>query len=354
MEANTDGQRDVGGTTTNDRTGTRKLVWSPGVKRAGGAACQLDENQDVSLKQNTTMIAAKLRVRTLSTANSAEEDGSVGLRGFYGHQDRDKHVAKHFSMIRRGKKSEAINGTKRCMVAILSEARNLEKLDAVWEKEDLPALMRERWRGMPTKVKVGSGYQEQMDKLHADRYTDAEHIIYVDTGTVVIIDVTREQWFDDVDKPKLCHRRVVKCGEQCGMLMQNSIKLMLREGERLDHEVMNLGEDLTRFLFPDLHLTLEDVTNAVWNKFTASILAEGTPGWCEPTERSSFTDANAMGAMMWREFRDRDHWIDIESSKFDTMVRSIRTWSGKDDEVKRQEAKRRFEYFRNFSTVQRT
>ena len=157
---------------------------SPVVKRAGGAACQLDEDQDVSLKQNTTMIAARLRVRTLSTANNAEEDGSVGLRGFDGHQDRDKHVAKHFCVIRRGRKSEPINGTKRCIDAILSEARNLENLDAVWEKEDLPALMSERWRVMPTKVKVGSGHQEQMDKLHAYRYTDAEHIIHVDTDTV--------------------------------------------------------------------------------------------------------------------------------------------------------------------------
>ena len=190
-------------------------------KRAGGAACQLDENQDVLLKQNTTIIAAKLRVRTLSTA-----DGSVGLRGFSGHQDRDKHVSKHFSMIRRGKKSEAIDGTKRCIDAILSEARNLENLDAVWE-EDLPALMRERWRVMPTKVKVGSGHQEQMDKLHAYRYTDAEHIIYVDTDTVVILDVTQEKCLDDVDKPKLCHWRVVKCGEQCGMLtvFENQVKI---------------------------------------------------------------------------------------------------------------------------------
>ena len=101
-------------------------------------------------------------------------------------------TTKHFSMIRRGKKSEAINGTKRCIDAILSETRNLEKLDAVWEKEDLPALMCVRWRVMRTKVKVGSGHQEQMDRLHADRYTAAEHIIYVDTDTVVILDVTQE------------------------------------------------------------------------------------------------------------------------------------------------------------------
>ena len=43
MKVNTDSQRDVGGITTNDQTGRRKIVWSPVVKRAGGVSCQLDE-----------------------------------------------------------------------------------------------------------------------------------------------------------------------------------------------------------------------------------------------------------------------------------------------------------------------
>ena len=53
-----------------------------------------------------------------------------------------------------------------------------------------------------------------------------------------------------------------------------------------------------------------------------------------------------MGAMMWRELRDRAHWIEIAPSKFDTMVRFIRTWSGKEDEEERKEDKRRFVWFR--------
>ena len=40
---------------------------------------------------------------------------------------------------------------------------------------------------------------------------------------------------------------------------------------------------------------------------------------------------------MWREMRDRAHWLDIASSEFDDMVHFIRTWSREEDEAKREE-----------------
>ena len=49
---------------------------------------------------------------------------------------------------------------------------------------------------------------------------------------------------------------------------------------------------------------------------------------------------------MWREMLHRAHWIDIASSEFDGMVRFFRTWSREEDEAKREEDKRCFEYFR--------
>ena len=61
-----------------------------------------------------------------------------------------------------------------------------------------------------------------------------------------------------------------------------------------------------------------------------------------------FTDFNAMGAVMWRDFHDRVHWIDITLSEFDTMILYFQSWSGKEDEAKRKEDKRRFERVRKF------
>ena len=193
------------------------------------------------------------------------------------------------------------------------------------------------------------GYEEQMlDKLHTDLHTDPDHIIYFNTDTLLMFDMTRKQLLDDVGELKLCHRSVAECGEQCEMFMQSHAKLMLGEGKRLDDEFMNLGDTFPHYLYPHLRLTVEEFKGAVWKNVTASTIAGGTPGRWKRAEWSSFTDFNAMGVLMWRDFHDRVHWIDIELSEFDTMIRYNQSWSGKEDEAKRDEVKRRFECFRKF------
>ena len=72
--------------TTNDQTGTRKLVRNTVVETNGGASRQLDENQwqtmDVSLSQNATATATE---QTQLTTNSVESCSS-GLTNVAGHQ----------------------------------------------------------------------------------------------------------------------------------------------------------------------------------------------------------------------------------------------------------------------------
>ena len=154
---------DVRGNATNDQTGTRKLVPNPVVERDGEASDQLDENQvqptDVSLNQNATRTVSKQRAGTQWTTSNVE-NWTGGLWNVVGHQaergesmlsmetikfsastiadvsyqfqhyigklgDGNEHVAKHFGVIRRKKKSESIDGTKRRMAAVLIEAGNL-------------------------------------------------------------------------------------------------------------------------------------------------------------------------------------------------------------------------------------
>ena len=114
---------------------------------------------DVSLDQQDTAIATKQRAGTQLTTNNVEI-GIGDLRSVAGHQaeradsmfpveamkysantiadvgykdehyteklwDRDKCVAKHFSVIRRVKKSEAIDGTHVRMAAIPPEKGDL-------------------------------------------------------------------------------------------------------------------------------------------------------------------------------------------------------------------------------------
>ena len=77
MEANTDGQRDVKGNTTDGQTSTRKLVRNPVVARAGGAAPQPDVSQarpmDVSLDQKATTTDTEQRAVTQLTWNNVEK-----------------------------------------------------------------------------------------------------------------------------------------------------------------------------------------------------------------------------------------------------------------------------------------
>jgi len=223
-----------------------------------------------------------------------------------------------------------------------------EKLDAIWSREQFPAQLRQRLQVIPSKVKVvNGGYQEQMlDKLHADLYSDAEHLLYLDTDTVLVRDLTREQLFDDAGQPYLCYRSVAKCGEQCEMWMQGHVKLMLGEGEMLDHEFMCLGEAFPRYLYAHVRVKVEEHKGAEWHNFTSNARAGGASPWAEPDGVGGFTEFNAMGAAMWRDFHDKVHWLNTDTKELGMMARPLQTWSWEKDEAKRELAKRRFECIR--------
>jgi len=223
-----------------------------------------------------------------------------------------------------------------------------EKLDAVWQKEQFPEPLRPRWQVMPSKVKVvGDGYQEQMlDKLHSDLYSDAKHFLYLDTDTVLVRDLTREQLFDDAGQPYLCYRSVAKCGKDCEMWMQEHVKPMLGEGEMLDHEFMCLGEAFPRYLYAHLRSTVEEWKGAEWQKFTSTARASGASPWAEPYNVGGFTEFNTMGALMWRDFHEQAHWLDTDTKDLGMMARPLQTWSWEEDEAKRASAKRRFQCIR--------
>jgi len=222
------------------------------------------------------------------------------------------------------------------------------KLDAVWQKEQFPTRLRERWQVKPSKVKVvGDGYQEQMlDKLHSDLYSDAKHFIYLDTDTVLVRDLTRQQLFNDVGQPYLCHRSVAKCGKDCEMWMQEHVKPMLGEGEMLEHEFMCLGEAFPRYLYAHIRFAVEEHKGEEWSNFTSNARASGASPWVEPGGVGGFTEFNAMGAVMWRDFHEQPHWLDTDTKDLDMMARPLQTWSWEEDEAKREAAKRRFECIR--------
>jgi len=223
-----------------------------------------------------------------------------------------------------------------------------EKIDALWNKEQFPGPLRQRWQVMPSKVKVvGDGYQEQMlDKLHADLYSDAQHFVYLDTDTALVSDLRREQLFDDGGKPYLCYRSASKCGEQCERWMQLHVKLMIGEGEMLDHEFMCLGEAFPRYLYPHLRVAVVEHKSVEWLSFTTQARTGGASPWSEPGGEGGFTEFNTMGAVMWRDFHDRAHWLNADMGESWIAPRYLQTWSWEKDDQKRDAAKRLFECVR--------
>ena len=112
-----------------------------------------------------------------------------------------------------------------------------------------------------------------LDKLHADLYSDAEHFLFLDTDTVLVRDLTREQLFNDVGQPYLCHRSVAKCGKDCEMWMQEHVKPMVGGG---------LGEAFPRYLFAHVRFVVEEHKGAEWHNFIVNARAGGASPWADP------------------------------------------------------------------------
>eukprot|EP00450_Noctiluca_scintillans_P000831 CAMPEP_0194488972 /NCGR_PEP_ID=MMETSP0253-20130528/8701_1 /TAXON_ID=2966 /ORGANISM="Noctiluca scintillans" /LENGTH=208 /DNA_ID=CAMNT_0039329395 /DNA_START=234 /DNA_END=856 /DNA_ORIENTATION=- len=180
-------------------------------------------------------------------------------------------------------------------------------LDHVWKGRDLEESLRERFKVLSSNISIpGNGEQEQMlDKIHADHYTDAETIVFVDTDTVLALDLTRDQLFDSEGKPYLCYRSVGECAPYCGHWMQNFVKPMLGEGDGLNYEFMcRLGQAYRSDLFPKLRERVQTLKGDEWTNFVSSALNGGASPWSEGDGSGGFTEFNALGALLWQEHHD--------------------------------------------------
>eukprot|EP00450_Noctiluca_scintillans_P015838 CAMPEP_0194512910 /NCGR_PEP_ID=MMETSP0253-20130528/45059_1 /TAXON_ID=2966 /ORGANISM="Noctiluca scintillans" /LENGTH=324 /DNA_ID=CAMNT_0039356419 /DNA_START=124 /DNA_END=1098 /DNA_ORIENTATION=- len=226
-----------------------------------------------------------------------------------------------------------------------------DKINSVWTQQGLPSALRSRWKVLPSTTHVlGSGYQEQMlDKMHADLYSDAEHFVFLDTDTVLVRDLQRDQLFDDRGRPRMCFRSVAKCGSSCEMWMQEHVKRMIGDGEMLDHEYMCLGQAYPRFLFAHLRYTVAETKGNDWRHFVKTAREEGgATQWVEADGAGGFTEFNAMGAVLWRDFHDEAQWMDLDAGNMNLMAHPLQTWSWEENKGKRESAKKVFDCLRKY------
>ena len=216
-------------------------------------------------------------------------------------------------------------------------------LDDIFQNRSLPQSLRSRFLVMQSKIKTLKGYEEQMlDKMHADLYTDAQYIVFFDTDTVFARDLTRDQLFDPEGRPRLCYRSVKSCGEACEMWMQTKVKFMLGQGDMLDQEYMcTLGQAYTREIFARTREEVEKHNGEEW------------AGWLHRAQRPEgsveespvpFTEFNALGAILWRDFHDKVHWADSAvGEELDALNRPIQTWSWEKNTTVVEKAMNKFE-----------
>jgi len=195
---------------------------------------------------------------------------------------------------------------------------------------------RSRWIVWPSKVHiVDNGYQEQMlDKMHTDLYSNATAVVYLDTDTVLAQEITREQLFDENDRPYLCYRSTDICGKDCKVWMENFVRPMLGEGEMLHHEYMcRLGQAYPMTVFKAMRDAVASHKGERWESFVRDALTPaGAQSWTEKDPAEGFTEFNCMGAVLWRDYHEHVHWVRIDWMEMGFRTCPQQTWSWETDE----------------------
>jgi hypothetical protein len=219
-------------------------------------------------------------------------------------------------------------------------------LDGIFKEFSLTASLRSRWHVTPSRIVVTpDGYQEQMlDKVHADEYTDADYIAFMDTDSVYPRDFTPDMAFHKDGKPFICYRTVQSCGKACADWMQGHVKNMIGDTEALQNEYMcALGSLYPRKIFSHLRNVTLASFGQPWDEWVRAAHGEGASTRWE----RGFTEFNTFGALLWRDFHDEMHWVDMnemgEHAGVHQMVHPNAIWSWEKDPERIRIAKRSLE-----------
>eukprot|EP00450_Noctiluca_scintillans_P009286 CAMPEP_0194502616 /NCGR_PEP_ID=MMETSP0253-20130528/26345_1 /TAXON_ID=2966 /ORGANISM="Noctiluca scintillans" /LENGTH=347 /DNA_ID=CAMNT_0039344791 /DNA_START=64 /DNA_END=1107 /DNA_ORIENTATION=- len=219
-------------------------------------------------------------------------------------------------------------------------------VEAVFKHYNLSASLLSRWRVTPSHIVVTpDGYQEQMlDKVHADEYSDADYISFMDTDSVYPRDFTPDMAFDGKGKPYLCYRTVESCGQACRGWMQGHVRPMIGETPALQNEYMcTLGSLYPRKIFSHLRSVTSASFGQPWDDWVRAAHGNGADTRWE----RGFTEFNAFGALLWRDFNKEMHWVDMntkgEYAGLHAMVHPNAVWSWEKDPKRIDIAKKSLE-----------
>merc|ERR1712217_81188 len=184
-----------------------------------------------------------------------------------------------------------------------------------------------------------------LDKLNADRYTDADYVIFLDTDTVLWRDLTKDQVMDSEGRTKMCWRNAADAQKEWNTWMAGHVYHMFGWGPQ-DNACSGLefmcclGFAYPAFVFPQIRKSMEAYGGLTWKLWQEQAFSPTGAGNKGPIP---CTDFNAMGYIMCRDFHDKVEWIRSSNySGMATIVNAVQAWSWDTNDAEVASAKQQF------------
>lgn len=192
---------------------------------------------------------------------------------------------------------------------------------AIPDTDSLDHLTAERV--VKVKESEGRGYMfQQSVKMLADAFTDADHILLVDSDCLFTAPVTPESFLTD-GKPNWLHTPWANVGDDAkrawGEVMRKCV------GENPPSEFMRrLPQIVPRW-------ALEEFRGFIAKKHGVSLeyYIMNQPG-------RHFSEFNCLGFFLWLNHHDKINWINTDDGVPPTVVRQFWSWGGVTPEIKEE------------------
>lgn len=169
----------------------------------------------------------------------------------------------------------------------------------------------------------GDGYMfQQVVKLHADRYTDADFVLIVDSDSLFIKPFTPATFMEG-DRPIWIH----KPWED----LEDYIRVAW-------HDVMLkcVGEAPTQEFMPRIPQMIPRWAFQAFHNFMVAKHAVETEHYILSQPERCFSEFNCLGFYLWLRHHDRFVWINSSELIPPAVVRQFWSWGGMTDEIRKE------------------
>lgn len=168
------------------------------------------------------------------------------------------------------------------------------------------------------------GYlHQQITKLNADAFTDADNILFMDSDTIFTRPITPADAINNEGLVKWLYTPYASLGQDNSEVWKRvTAKAMKRE---VDNEFMR------RHPLCAPRWALEGLRGWFWRAHGMSLdtYVADQPG-------REFSEWNVLGAWLWFHHRDRIEWINTDENMGVPFVKQAFSWGGMSDEIRRE------------------